>query len=198
MGQKSEEKRRYILEKARGVFAARGYRSVTMADIVEACGISRGGLYLYFHSTEEILLTLLREQEEQESDLVAEAVRERTSSAEILSRCLGQKVEDLFSGKALCAAEYEYVFAGGEDDFLRERTASMQRTLEYLLRVGSRRGELSCKDPAASARTLVLALEGMRILSCTGRLSREAAARDLADLLGSLGIQPPALDRINR
>ena len=52
MGEKSAQKKKYILDTARKVFVEKGYKSVTMKDIVEACGISRGGLYLYFDSTE--------------------------------------------------------------------------------------------------------------------------------------------------
>ena len=51
MGEKSVQKKQYILETARKVFATKGYKDVTMKDIVEACEISRGGLYLYFENT---------------------------------------------------------------------------------------------------------------------------------------------------
>ena len=51
MGDKSVRKKQYIIDKAREVFAQRGYKDVTMKDIVDACQISRGGLYLYFDST---------------------------------------------------------------------------------------------------------------------------------------------------
>ena len=59
MGEKSVQKRQYILETARKVFAEKGFKRVTMKDIVEACDISRGGLYLYFGSTKEIFLEVL-------------------------------------------------------------------------------------------------------------------------------------------
>ena len=51
MGDKSTQKKQYIIEKAKEVFIKRGYKDVTMKDIVEACQISRGGLYLYFANT---------------------------------------------------------------------------------------------------------------------------------------------------
>ena len=44
MSEKSVQKRNYIIEKAREVFSQKGYLTVTMKDIVEACEISRGGL----------------------------------------------------------------------------------------------------------------------------------------------------------
>ena len=54
MGEKSEQKRKFILETARRVFVEKGFKNVTMKDIVEACKISRGGLYLYFENTSQI------------------------------------------------------------------------------------------------------------------------------------------------
>lgn len=47
MSDKSVQKQKYIIETARNVFMEKGFKEVTMKDIVEACGISRGGLYLY-------------------------------------------------------------------------------------------------------------------------------------------------------
>ena len=60
MGEKSVQKKRYILENARKVFMEKGFKKVTMKDIVEACEISRGGLYLYFESTNQIFLEVLK------------------------------------------------------------------------------------------------------------------------------------------
>ena len=59
MGEKSIQKKEYIVEKARDVFARKGFRAVTMKDVVEECDISRGGLYLYFNSTRELFEAVL-------------------------------------------------------------------------------------------------------------------------------------------
>ena len=64
MGEKSVQKKRYIVEKARDVFMEKGFKKVTMKDIVEACDISRGGLYLYFESTSQIFMEVLRMESE--------------------------------------------------------------------------------------------------------------------------------------
>ena len=69
MSDKSVQKKKYILETARRVFGEKGYGCVTMKDIVEACGISRGGLYLYFDSTEQILLEILQMEAEETDDI---------------------------------------------------------------------------------------------------------------------------------
>ena len=59
MGEKSVHKRALIVEAARRVFVEKGFRAVTMKDIVDACGISRGGLYLYFNNTAEVFQAVL-------------------------------------------------------------------------------------------------------------------------------------------
>ena len=68
MGEKSERKKRLIVERARGVFAKKGYKAVTMKDIVEACEISRGGLYLYFNNTREIFEAVMAAENAEEDD----------------------------------------------------------------------------------------------------------------------------------
>ena len=127
MGEKSEQKREYILKKAREVFAKKGFRDVTMKDIVDACEISRGGLYLYFSSTEEIFLEVLS-MEAQETDDTVVASLENASAAEVLAVFLKeQKREILRAKKTLMAATYEYLFAeqtAKKDNFLKNITLS--------------------------------------------------------------------------
>ena len=52
-------KREYILEKSKDIFTKKGFTSVTMTDIIDACNISRGGLYLYFSSVDEIFIEMI-------------------------------------------------------------------------------------------------------------------------------------------
>ena len=53
-GKEKQQKRDLILESAKVVFSKKGLIDATMKDIIEECGISRGGIYLYFRSVDEI------------------------------------------------------------------------------------------------------------------------------------------------
>ena len=53
-----EEARRNILEKAAGVFARNGYSSTTMDDIAGELGVSKGAVYQYFTSKDELFREL--------------------------------------------------------------------------------------------------------------------------------------------
>ena len=85
MGEKSVQKKQYILDTARKVFAEKGYKSVTMKDIVEACEISRGGLYLYFDSTEQILLETLQMEAQETDDVFSVQITQEDTAADIFS-----------------------------------------------------------------------------------------------------------------
>ena len=60
MADKSLKKRNLILDCAEKVFSQKGFSVVTMKDIIEACNISRGGIYLYFSSTDEIFMEVIK------------------------------------------------------------------------------------------------------------------------------------------
>ncbi|MDO7907695.1 TetR family transcriptional regulator [Paenibacillus sp. JX-17] len=54
-----EQKKREILNTAIAVFTRKGYTDTTMKDIVEESGMSRGAVYSYFSSTEEMMVAIL-------------------------------------------------------------------------------------------------------------------------------------------
>jgi len=56
-----EERRRLILDRARDLFFAHGYESVTIAQIASAAELGKGTLYTYFRGKESIYIELLRE-----------------------------------------------------------------------------------------------------------------------------------------
>ena len=100
MSIRSEEKKKHLRERARGVFAQKGFRTVTMKDIVDACGISRGGLYLYYPDTKTLFLDILRTEKEEAGGVIEEAIASGASAGEILRLFLEeQKRELLRSGK---------------------------------------------------------------------------------------------------
>src|SRR5690606_13505321 len=56
--EKEARRKAEIIGSACALFASRGYRETTMQDIAEAAGYSKGGVYYYFASKEEILFEI--------------------------------------------------------------------------------------------------------------------------------------------
>lgn len=59
MLQKGERTKTEILNTAKELFSNQGFASITMSDLCEATGLSSGGLYRHFSSTEEVFIALL-------------------------------------------------------------------------------------------------------------------------------------------
>src|SRR5438552_13801419 len=55
-----EEARTRILTAANQVFGEKGYRQATMDDVAKKLGVSKGALYLYFASKEELFEAIAR------------------------------------------------------------------------------------------------------------------------------------------
>ena len=51
----SEERKQQILEAASEVFSQKGFDNARMEDIAEQTGLSKGSLYLYFKSKDDLI-----------------------------------------------------------------------------------------------------------------------------------------------
>ena len=150
MGEKSAQKRKFILETARKVFVEKGFKKVTMKDIVEACEISRGGLCLYFESTGQIFLEVMKLESEETDDVFSDKITEDATAADILVLFLQEQKKELLRRKdTLTQAIYEYYFEnqpGKKDNILKKQFDSAVKIMEKLIETGVGNGELYCED----------------------------------------------------
>ena len=194
MGEKSEQKREYILKKAKEVFAKKGYRDVTMKDIVEACDISRGGLYLYFGSTEEIFREILKAELENEEEDGAEGPRKDSTMVELLMLFLKEQKKIILRKKQdITIATYEYMFAHKPekkaDNLVRNQFETGIMVLTKMIEEGVKRAEFYCENAEAEAYNIMYALEGMKICSKTFGLSERKVDQELLYLVSGLVVE---------
>ena len=114
MGDKSTQKKQYIIEKAKEVFAKRGYKDVTMKDIVDACGISRGGLYLYFGNTKDLFEAVLEQQTQNTKSSYEASLPENAAPGDQLLLYLDICKKEMLAKDNLITATYEYLFANAQ------------------------------------------------------------------------------------
>ena len=193
MGEKSLQKKKYILETARKVFMEKGYKNVTMKDIVEACDISRGGLYLYFNSTAEIFREVLHMESEEADDVFSDSIREDATATEILAPFLKEQKKELLSKKDnLAIATYEYYFGEDvpkKDNILKRQFDSAVKIIEKLIETGVENGEFYCEDCRSAARNIMFLLEGLKISAHTIGVTPEMVDRELLFILNGLGVE---------
>ena len=190
MGEKSTYKKKLIVEKAREVFAAKGFADVTMKDVVEAAGISRGGLYLYFSSTEELFLEVLKAESAEDEAEVERAMEGSLSAGDMLTVFLKeQKKEILRKKNNLLAATYEYYFAHrtlGAENPLKQDFEKAVMVLTKVIENGIAAGEFICDEPLSYARNIMYVIEGMKVSSRTMGITEGAVDRELVYLVGGL------------
>lgn len=61
-------KRRQIMEGARTVFLASGFDGASMNDVARVSGVSKGTLYVYFESKEQLFEALIRDERRQQAE----------------------------------------------------------------------------------------------------------------------------------
>lgn len=192
MGEKSIQKRKFILKTAKDVFMEKGFKNVTMKDIVEACDISRGGLYLYFESTEQIFLEVLKMDSEEGEDVFSDGIADDATAAEILLLFLKEQKKELLRKKnSLTKAIYEYFFDNHpprKENILKKEFDAAVLIIERLIETGVDNGEFICEDCEGAARNMMYVLEGLKISAQTIGISSETVDKEILYFLRSLGV----------
>ena len=190
MGEKSAQKKKYILDTARKVFVEKGFKNVTMKDIVEACEISRGGLYLYFESTDQILMEVLQVEADETDDVFTERIAKEDTAADILTLFLKEKKKELLQNKDnLTVAVYEYFFAHKSTDknnMLRRQFDAGVRVIEKLIEAGIASGEFYCENPKGAAANIMYVLEGLKINAQTFGITEKMVDEQLLYIMQGL------------
>lgn len=60
-----DQKKRHILETAKGLFLRQGFKATTMQSIADAGGVSKGAVYLQFRSKKDIFFEILLQSEDE-------------------------------------------------------------------------------------------------------------------------------------
>ncbi len=193
MGDKSTQKKQHILDCAKKVFMEKGYKDVTMKDIVEASEISRGGLYLYYNSTKEIFLDILQMEMQETDDVFSESISEETSATEILMLFLKEQKKELLRKKNnLTLAIYEFFLANKiskKENPLKKQFDEAVYFLNRLIETGVESGEFYCEDTEGAARNIMYVLEGLKITAKTIGISEENVDKELLYIVQGLVIE---------
>ena len=100
---RKEKRREQIKGIALKLFIDNGYSKTTMDEIVQAVGISKGGMYHHFSNKEEIFLELLKDGNEYRKNLVVEYMRENSQSR-------NEKIVEMLLDKILDKNQYKDLY----------------------------------------------------------------------------------------
>ncbi|MFC7674388.1 TetR/AcrR family transcriptional regulator [Mycolicibacterium sp. GCM10028919] len=90
---KGDLRERQILDAAETLLATRGYADMTVGEIAEAAGMTRGALYFYFASKQDVLIALVARTVQALQEKSAAALTATGPVAEVVSTALERTVQ---------------------------------------------------------------------------------------------------------
>jgi AcrR family transcriptional regulator len=170
----TETRREQILEAATSVFARLGVHTARMDDIVEEAGLSKGAVYWYFKSKDEIIKSILEIFLNRELHGLHELVEQDGSVDDRLILMVDHLITELKQYETVMPIAYEiYALSTRESDVRKSLNTYFQRfiqTFEDLIAQGIKRGEIKKVDPNEAAVSIVALLEGLTLLWIVGVL----------------------------
>lgn len=169
MGEKGEKTKKRICMAAYKLFAEKGYKDVTMKDICEQTGLSRGGLYRHYTGTEQIFLeivtALMNNQENEFREKIGKHIPAAKILEDVLTRYEGEMID---SSHSLSLAIYEFFSNGSisesENSISRQYQKSRDMWVE-LIEYGIKTEEFKEMDPEAVFDLIVFSYQGVRMYS---------------------------------
>jgi len=169
-----EQRRKQILDAAVRVFIRKGYEPATMKDIVEEAKMSRGWIYLYFQSKEEIFEALVAQNDQQNVNEMNDQLAGVATVWEALEANLAQHMMELAQARnGVAPAFFEYYTSGWRDENRRaifeRRYNSSIASVVAILNIGVERGEFAPAVPlTAIAKFMASHLDGILMHSLAG------------------------------
>lgn len=149
-----------LLDAALAVFVEKGFAASRCDDVAARAGVSKGTLYLYYESKQELLKAVIRHHL---SDEIAAAVAQADSfngpAAQLLSELMVQRWQHLIDGPSsgvfkLIITEMRN-FPEIAEMYAREVVEPGQRLIGGILQRGIERGELRPIDVPGAVRSLI-------------------------------------------
>ena len=168
---------RKILSAAHRVFCRKGYLAVRMQDIIDECGISRGCIYLYYASVDEVLRAVIAQRNSDRFTLISDAVQADMPFATVLAQYLSRQRERLLGiQNSLFRAYCEYIFSQPKEAVgaLRDsQLGYLRKSVLSILMLGVAQGAIRDEKVARLADHFIVVIDGLSVLALSDALTTE-------------------------
>jgi AcrR family transcriptional regulator len=196
---KREIRRQQILDRARDVFAKKGYHAAKIDDVVAAAGVARGTFYLYFHDKRSIFEELVGRFFQRIALAVSRIDVEQPIEAQVVANV--SAILELFLGDPSMAKILLADAVGLDAEFDRRLLAfyaDIDALLVGSLREGQEIGIVQPGDTRVLAHFLIGGLKEvlLQLTRASVPVDREAVVRDVYAILArGILLEPPRARR---
>src|SRR5450830_964795 len=165
---KTEAKREAILAAASDVFLEAGFEGASMAEIAARIGGSKGTLYGYFSSKEELFVAAMHEEASKQIEPVLSALSKEVDNLQDALQTFGEKILEFLCSPSSIQTRRAVLAESGRTDIGKHfhelgPKVGMQRVAEFLERQ-MKLGRLKTSDPLLAATQLAALLECETVL----------------------------------
>ncbi len=155
------ERKAQIIEAAVRVFSQQGFEAARMEDIATEAQLSIGGIYWYYHSKDEIVLSIVELVVTKDVHVLQELLAQPGSVQERLKHYL---LADMETACQYLPLIYQIHGLAGRDETIRQKFcdyfASYRQSIMALIEQGMAQGELRPVNPELAATVLAGFYEG--------------------------------------
>ncbi len=165
MATKGERTRDLILDTSYTLFAQKGFKQVSMKDVCEITGMSRGGLYSHFSGTDVLFEALLEKiTGESTFDIESEIDKGNPATAILCSALRQMKNEIRHPENSLSVAIYEYAQMKDPKEIIKLNRRAEEKWAR-LIKYGIKTGEFKDVDVEEIVNIIMYSYQGIRMWS---------------------------------
>ena len=165
MAGKREKTRESIMDASYALFAEKGFKQVTMKDVCEVTGMSRGGLYSHFTGTDKLFEAVLERITENNAMDFQTEMEKGSSATEILDIALKLMEEEMkHPEESLSVAIYEYAETV-DSDVIEKINRNAEKKWKNLITYGIKRGEFCDVNVDEIVNVILYSYQGVRMWS---------------------------------
>ena len=169
MSLKGEKTKQDIREKAYQLFVEKGFKEVTMKDICELTGLSRGGLYRHYESTSQIFLEIVNDFSNSQKSEIFTKIEQHIPATTILEELLSKYANEMLDYKnSISLAVYEFYsnpMVSKEDNSVKKQYEISKSTWVELINYGIGTKEFNPVTPESIFNIIIFAYQGVRMYS---------------------------------
>ena len=169
MSFKGDKTKQDIREKAYQLFAEKGFKDVTMKDICELTGLSRGGLYRHYESTGQIFLEIVNAFSNKQKNEVFSKIKQRIPATAILEELLSRYASEMINYQnSISLAVYEFYSnpaVSKENNSVKKQYEISKSTWIELINYGIGTKEFNSVNPESIFNVIIFAYQGVRMYS---------------------------------
>ena len=165
----SQERRNQIITAAIAVFTRLGFHEARIDDIAQEAELSKGALYWYFKSKDDIIAAIMERFIDREMVELEDVLKLEAPVSEKLARLNGMMVSEMQSMLDLMPILYEFYAAATRRKDVRKALIRffrpMQQLFSRLIQQGIDSGEFRKVDAEVVAVDLIALYEGLLLLA---------------------------------